>query len=76
VGSQAILGTYREEELPPEATMSIEHIEAYRNDCNHIRPHEASPGASPLTSTPTTPTRPSPTSEQKKSCQQLDAGLP
>lgn len=24
VGSQAILGTYREEELPPEATMSIE----------------------------------------------------
>lgn len=24
VGSQAILGSYREEELPPEATMSIE----------------------------------------------------
>jgi hypothetical protein len=24
VGSQAILGTFREEELPPEATMSVE----------------------------------------------------
>ncbi|MGZ4519854.1 MAG: hypothetical protein ACXVXW_05495 [Mycobacteriaceae bacterium] len=24
VGSQAILGSYREDELPPEATMSIE----------------------------------------------------
>jgi transposase InsO family protein len=58
----------------PDALDLLRHTEDYRHDHNTVHPHEALAGIAPTTSTPAPPTPSSPTFQNPKTCQLLDAG--